>query len=170
MDSRASTTPPAIARPKNPPPPSTIAGSQAQASSSSQLPASMVPPRSRASPSHTTRPTRSSSKLVDAEKTAARPTSKDSLKNKMPKMPEEPPRSSKAEEVSLLQHAPDSLANAAQHLKAMKTDFDNMRSLVTCKICDRLLYQPYTVACGHTYCYTVRHYKSPPLCYPSTDT
>jgi len=28
-----------------------------------------------------------------------------------------------------------------------------MRQLVTCKICDRLLYEPYALSCGHTYCY-----------------
>jgi hypothetical protein len=46
-------------------------------------------------------------------------------------------------------------ANAAQQLKTLKTDFDSLRSHLTCKICDRMLYQPYTIACGHTYCYTV---------------
>ena len=29
-----------------------------------------------------------------------------------------------------------------------------MRNLVTCKVCDRLLYEPYALACGHTYCYS----------------
>jgi hypothetical protein len=32
--------------------------------------------------------------------------------------------------------------------------FEDFRSIITCKICFRLLYQPFTVACGHTYCYT----------------
>lgn len=45
--------------------------------------------------------------------------------------------------------------HAAQQLSALKTDLDSLRSLLTCKICDHLLYQPYTIACGHTYCYTV---------------
>jgi len=47
-------------------------------------------------------------------------------------------------------------ADAVQQLKALKSDFDGLRSHLTCKICDRMLYQPYTIACGHTYCYTVR--------------
>lgn len=46
--------------------------------------------------------------------------------------------------------------DAAQQLKALKSEFDSLRSHLTCKVCDRLLYQPYTIACGHTYCYTVR--------------
>lgn len=46
-------------------------------------------------------------------------------------------------------------ANLAQQLKALRSDFDSLRSHLTCKICDRLLYQPYTIACGHTYCYSV---------------
>ena len=43
-----------------------------------------------------------------------------------------------------------------QQLKALKSEFDSLRTHLTCKICDRLLYQPYTISCGHTYCYTVR--------------
>ncbi|KAK3712591.1 E3 ubiquitin ligase [Vermiconidia calcicola] len=40
-----------------------------------------------------------------------------------------------------------------QSLKAVQTDVDTMRQLVTCKICSRLLYEPYALSCGHTYCY-----------------
>ena len=50
----------------------------------------------------------------------------------------------------------DMAADGVQQLKALKSDFDGLRSHLTCKICDRMLYQPYTIACGHTYCYTVR--------------
>jgi hypothetical protein len=45
--------------------------------------------------------------------------------------------------------------SAAHQLKALRSEFDSLRNHLTCKICDRLLYQPYTIACGHTYCYTV---------------
>ena len=41
-----------------------------------------------------------------------------------------------------------------QTLKALQTDVDAMRQIVTCKICHRLLYEPYSLACGHTYCYS----------------
>lgn len=41
-----------------------------------------------------------------------------------------------------------------QALKALHVDIDAMRQLVTCKICDRLLYEPYSLSCGHTYCYS----------------
>jgi hypothetical protein len=53
----------------------------------------------------------------------------------------------------------NSAANTTQQLKALKTDFDSLRSHLTCKICDRMLYQPYTISCGHTYCYTVGRSK-----------
>lgn len=56
----------------------------------------------------------------------------------MPKKLEETPKPSKSEE----------------QLKAFKNDFDSLRALVTCKICDKLLYEPYIISCGHTYCYS----------------
>lgn len=40
-----------------------------------------------------------------------------------------------------------------QSLKTLHTDIEAMRQLVTCKVCDRLLYEPYALTCGHTYCY-----------------
>ena len=42
----------------------------------------------------------------------------------------------------------------AQALKTLHSDIDAMRQLVTCKICDRFLYEPYALSCGHTYCYS----------------
>jgi hypothetical protein len=45
-------------------------------------------------------------------------------------------------------------SKADEQLKSLKAEFDGLRAHLTCKICDRLLYQPYTIACGHTYCYT----------------
>lgn len=39
-------------------------------------------------------------------------------------------------------------------LKTLRGDFDDLRNLVTCRICERLLYEPYTISCGHTYCYS----------------
>jgi hypothetical protein len=100
----------------------------------------------------------------------ARAASSNSLKQKTANKGDEPPRPSRADEVRSHAHtytythahahtnAPlrDMAADAAQQLKALKTDFDGLRSHLTCKICDRMLYQPYTIACGHTYCYTVR--------------
>ncbi|OAF56939.1 hypothetical protein VC83_06963 [Pseudogymnoascus destructans] len=35
-----------------------------------------------------------------------------------------------------------------------KADLENIKSLVTCTICDQLLYEPWMLACGHTYCYS----------------
>ncbi|RDW77104.1 hypothetical protein BP6252_05157 [Coleophoma cylindrospora] len=39
-------------------------------------------------------------------------------------------------------------------VQILKTDLGNMRALVTCSICDQLLYEPWTLSCGHTYCYS----------------
>lgn len=38
-------------------------------------------------------------------------------------------------------------------LNTLESSLDELRSLVTCRICLRLLYEPYTIACGHTFCY-----------------
>ncbi|KAJ4370484.1 E3 ubiquitin ligase [Neocucurbitaria cava] len=137
MDShfRASPTPPATARPKNSS--SSITSSHAATTSNSPQPASMASGSRAPVRGSTPTASRSASKLVDADK-PARPASRDSLKQKMLKKPDEPPRPSKLEE----------------QLKSLKSEFDGLRSHLTCKICDRLLYQPYTISCGHTYCYT----------------
>ncbi|CZT03525.1 uncharacterized protein RCO7_06109 [Rhynchosporium graminicola] len=44
--------------------------------------------------------------------------------------------------------------NEAQLATSFKTDLTDIRTLVTCTICDQLLYEPYTLGCGHTYCYS----------------
>lgn len=40
-----------------------------------------------------------------------------------------------------------------QALKRLEPDLDSMRGLITCKVCQRFLSEPYGLACGHTYCY-----------------
>ncbi|KAM3065924.1 E3 ubiquitin ligase [Clarireedia jacksonii] len=42
----------------------------------------------------------------------------------------------------------------AQLASKFKSDLISMKGLVTCSICDQLLYEPWTLACGHTYCYS----------------
>ncbi|KAH8815252.1 hypothetical protein F5884DRAFT_171199 [Xylogone sp. PMI_703] len=42
----------------------------------------------------------------------------------------------------------------AELVLAFKSDLTSIRSLVTCSICDQLLYEPWTLSCGHTYCYS----------------
>ncbi|KAL2064753.1 hypothetical protein VTL71DRAFT_3891 [Oculimacula yallundae] len=42
----------------------------------------------------------------------------------------------------------------AQLATSFKKDLTEIRTLVTCTICDQLLYEPYTLGCGHTYCYS----------------
>jgi len=95
---------------------------------------------SRASRGSTPTASRPASRLVKetGADRPARAASSNSLKQKTANKGDEPPRPSRADE----------------QLKALKSDFDGLRSHLTCKICDRMLYQPYTIACGHTYCYT----------------
>lgn len=49
---------------------------------------------------------------------------------------------------------PTTQCHHEQALKTLHTDIEAMRDLVTCKICDRLLYEPYALSCGHTFCYS----------------
>ncbi|KAF2876507.1 hypothetical protein BDV95DRAFT_482556 [Massariosphaeria phaeospora] len=137
--SRPSPTPPASARPKNPPPPppssSSITSSHA-ASSSSQQPATMASsskPARGSTPSSSRAPARG----LDGDR-PVRPSSKDSLKQKTAPKADEALRPSRSDD----------------QLRALRSDFDGLRAHITCKICDRLLYQPYIISCGHTYCYS----------------
>ena len=99
---------------------------------------------------------RSPAQAGAAEGRPGRAASKDSLKQKMAKA-----ETSKADEVRLLLLPANNgtrkaaSANPVQQLQVLRTEFDSLRAHLTCKICDRLLYQPYTIACGHTYCYSV---------------
>ena len=39
-------------------------------------------------------------------------------------------------------------------LQTLETSLDDLRSLIICRICIRPLYEPYTIECGHTFCYS----------------
>lgn len=39
-------------------------------------------------------------------------------------------------------------------LKILETNLDDLRAIITCRICIRPLYEPYTISCGHTFCYS----------------
>ncbi|WPH03634.1 Hypothetical protein R9X50_00651700 [Acrodontium crateriforme] len=41
-----------------------------------------------------------------------------------------------------------------QSLANVQTDLEAMRGLITCQICHRFMYEPYSLQCGHTYCYS----------------
>nr|POE51514.1 putative ring finger protein [Quercus suber] len=56
-----------------------------------------------------------------------------------------------------------------QSLTSLLTDVNAMRNLITCQICHNLMYEPFSLACGHTYCYSclsqwLGHNKSCPDC------
>ena len=38
-------------------------------------------------------------------------------------------------------------------MQTLEKSLDDLRAIVTCRICIRPLYEPYTIACGHTFCY-----------------
>ena len=39
-------------------------------------------------------------------------------------------------------------------LQKLQEDVKDMRAHVICQICIRPMYEPYTIACGHTFCYS----------------
>ena len=39
-------------------------------------------------------------------------------------------------------------------LKTFEKSVDDIRGLVGCKICTRLMFEPYVTTCGHSFCYT----------------
>ena len=39
-------------------------------------------------------------------------------------------------------------------LKSLETNLEDLRTLITCRVCIRPLYEPYTISCGHTFCYS----------------
>ncbi|TKA75185.1 hypothetical protein B0A55_05172 [Friedmanniomyces simplex] len=51
-------------------------------------------------------------------------------------------------------HIHDAICHHETALKSLHTDVDAMRNLITCQICHRFMYEPYALACGHTYCYS----------------
>ncbi|EON65022.1 hypothetical protein W97_04257 [Coniosporium apollinis CBS 100218] len=93
------------------------------------LASSTVGGASRRSPRHPRKAT---------EKNTGRSSSKNSSKPKATRRVEDSPKEDASGDL----------------LKAVQSDFDALRTLVTCKICDRLLYEPYIISCGHTYCYS----------------
>lgn len=38
-------------------------------------------------------------------------------------------------------------------LTQLLTDFENLRHTLTCRVCEKLFYEPFVLSCGHTYCY-----------------
>ncbi|OJK03800.1 hypothetical protein ASPACDRAFT_39419 [Aspergillus aculeatus ATCC 16872] len=62
--------------------------------------------------------------------------------------------------------------NASGLFQTLQGHVDSIRSLIQCGVCIRPLYEPYTLACGHTFCYSCltswfvggRHNKTCPDC------
>ncbi|PYH47454.1 uncharacterized protein BP01DRAFT_216303 [Aspergillus saccharolyticus JOP 1030-1] len=62
--------------------------------------------------------------------------------------------------------------NASGLFQTLQGHVDQIRSLIQCGVCIRPLYEPYTLACGHTFCYSCltswfvggRHNKTCPDC------
>lgn len=47
--------------------------------------------------------------------------------------------------------------NIQKLLQTLQGHVEEVRALIQCGICVRPLYEPYTLACGHTFCYGVGH-------------
>ncbi|KAK7727654.1 E3 ubiquitin ligase [Botryosphaeria dothidea] len=88
-------------------------------------------------------PARPPAKLTDADR-ATRTSNKDSLKAKQLKKPDDQLKPDKNEQL----------------LKVFRSDLDSLRSLVTCKICDRLLYEPALVVQPPAPAYLIREMTS----------
>lgn len=39
-------------------------------------------------------------------------------------------------------------------LQSVDSSLDDLRALISCRVCVRPLYEPYTISCGHTFCYS----------------
>lgn len=39
-------------------------------------------------------------------------------------------------------------------LRTLERSLEDLRSLVTCRVCMRPMYEPYTIQCGHSFCYS----------------
>lgn len=50
------------------------------------------------------------------------------------------------------------LTRYIQLVHTLQGHVDDLRTLIQCGICIRPLYEPFTLACGHTFCYSVRSY------------
>ncbi len=38
-------------------------------------------------------------------------------------------------------------------LQTLETSLEDLRALIICRVCVRPLFEPYTIECGHTFCY-----------------
>lgn len=39
-------------------------------------------------------------------------------------------------------------------LKTIDKGLEDIRAVITCRVCVRPLYEPFTIECGHTFCYS----------------
>lgn len=51
-------------------------------------------------------------------------------------------------------HSDGTPCHHEQAYRSLNENLDAMRQLITCKICQRFLYEPYALTCGHTFCYS----------------
>jgi hypothetical protein len=58
------------------------------------------------------------------------------------------PRASNSREATPTAGKPKAAINGDTEASVFKSDLTNIRNLVTCSICDQLLYEPWTLSCG----------------------
>ncbi|KAI9757112.1 MAG: hypothetical protein M4579_003590 [Chaenotheca gracillima] len=74
--------------------------------------------------------------------------------------------------VKIPSHSTVSDGKSEALLRVFTSDLESVRSMTTCNICFKMLYEPYTLSCGHTCCYVClrtwfhenRHRKTCPDC------
>ena len=47
----------------------------------------------------------------------------------------------------------DDFAQSSSLSRALKSNLEDLRGLIICRVCIRPLYEPFTISCGHTFCY-----------------
>lgn len=51
------------------------------------------------------------------------------------------------------EHGRDGRDEPVGLIQTLETSLDDIRTLITCRVCVRPLFEPYTIECGHTFCY-----------------
>jgi hypothetical protein len=54
-------------------------------------------------------------------------------------------------------HPREKMLTFLKLLQTLQGHVEEVRALIQCGICVRPLYEPYTLACGHTFCYGVSY-------------
>ncbi|KAF7867379.1 hypothetical protein EAF04_005462 [Stromatinia cepivora] len=74
------------------------------------------------------------------------------MRESIPRSREVTPAAMKVQTITKVEDE-EPVQNDTQLARGFKDDLISMRKYLTCSICDQLLYEPWILQCGHTYCY-----------------